>query len=163
MLQQFIIQRQLLLLKKTIMIMIHILQFMSWLDFLGPIITFPIFAVIAFILNLLVLVILDKRNRDVGLFESKIFDYILANSVFICIECLLYQLKFLTICISPGAISCSSVRASEVVKFIGIYVIGYLGETIKTCSVNASSCSSVQRYAETSKTENKLMCLFTSF
>ena len=126
---------------------------LKWLDFIGPVVTFPILAALAFVCNLLVVLtitITNRRNKKDSPFDSKMFDYILANSVINCVECLVYQLKLVTICISPGAIFCSVIKDSSIAIFIGDYINGYFGETMKTASIITSLCFSLQRYVETS-------------
>ena len=130
---------------------------LKWMEFIGPIVTFPIVSALSFILNLIViLVIKSKDNKKAKLFESKIFQFILLNSSFNCVECLICELKLMSMCLDEGSIFCSNIRTYTVTKYATI-TIGYLSETIKTCSILTGLLFSLQRYVETSQTKNVLL------
>ena len=134
------------------------LHIYKWLELIGPVVTFPILTAIAFVLNLLViLVIKSKENEAEQLFKARMFNYILINSVFNCIECLIYELRLIHICIFPNSVFCSVIKSAPVSLFIGTYVTGYLSETVKTCSMLSGLLFSIERYVETSKTKNKVL------
>ena len=108
----------------------------GWIELIGPIITFPIFSILAFSLNLLVILIIrSKKNKQEKLFESKMFRIMEMNSAFNCIGCLIYQFKLMGICMGPNSIFCSSIRETKFVSWFGTINI-YLSETIKSSSVS---------------------------
>ena len=130
----------------------------KWLDFIGPVVTFPIFALLGFALNLItILVIRSKKNKAEKLFEARLFKYILMNSIFNCLECFIYQLRLVNICISPGAIYCSSIKNTSFGLAIGTYINIFLAESLKTCSILTGLLFSLERYSDTSKTKNKFI------
>ena len=89
---------------------------LNWLEFIGPVITFPILCLLAFVFNLLViLIIANKENKKAKLFDSLMFEYIRINSTFICIECLIYPFRLMAMCQDTNTLMlCSSVRTSAV-------------------------------------------------
>jgi hypothetical protein len=134
----------------------------QWLDFLGPITSFSLVAVLGFVLNLLIILILtDKRNIKNKMFEQKLYRYILVNSVFNCIECFLSIFKLVNECMGLNSIFCSSVQYTLVAQFFKACVTGYLSEFMKTCSILTNLTFSVERYIETSKTKRKMLTTFT--
>ena len=135
---------------------------LKWLEFIGPVISFPIVSAIGFILNLLtILVILKKRNAKEQLVDSKMFKYILLNSSFNCAECLIYQFKLMTTCIGIDSLFCSSIVFTRFSYYFSIIVNGYLSETMKSCSILTGLLFSLQRYVETSKTANRFLVAFS--
>ena len=133
----------------------------KWLELIGPVITFSIFSAFAFLLNLLIiLIITSKRNKEEKLFETRMFSYILLNSTFNCLECFIYMLRPLNICLGINTIYCPSVRMLPFFLMLGI-MQGYLSETIKTCSILTGLLFSLQRYAEATKAENKFLRSFS--
>ena len=128
---------------------------LKWLEFTGPIITLPIVAACAFILNFLViLVITNKKNKEEKLFETRMFDYIMLNSVFVCLECFICEFKLLNYCLGVNSLYCSSVKYFSLLNVLG-RVTGYIGETMKTCAIGTGLLFSIQRYIEATKTENR--------
>ena len=135
----------------------------KWTEFIGPVMSFPVFAALGFFLNLItILVIKSPKNKKEKLFERKIFDFIVINSTFNCIECLIYQLKLMNICLGAGSVYCSSVMTSEFAQNVAVYVTGYLSETMKTCSILTGLLFSIQRCEDTSKVKNKFFVKITS-
>ena len=131
-------------------------QIFAWLQFIGPIITFPIFAAAAVILNfLIILIIRSKKNKKEKLFDSKMFQLIEMNSVFICIGCLTYQFRLLGICLGVNSIFCPSRSFQDnVVVFYFLSFTVYLSEAMKSGSMIIGLMFSFQRYVDTTKTEN---------
>ena len=120
----------------------------EWLELIGPVITSPILAAIAFVLNLIVILIIrSKKNKKEKLFESRMFSYILFNSIFNCIECFIYVFKLLNICLGTNTLYCSDLRLEPVFQYLGI-VLGYLSETMKTCSIVTGLFFSLERYVD---------------
>ena len=135
---------------------------LTWAELIGPIISFPIVSALGFVLNFIsILVIKSPKNKKEKLFEEKMFRFILMNSTFNCIECLIYQFKLMSMCLGSGSIFCSKVRTSIFVQNFAIYVTGFLSETMKTCSIMTSVLFSLQRYIDTSKKEHRFMKLLT--
>ena len=136
----------------------------KWLEFIGPVLTFPILSAIAFLFNLIVILVINsKKNQSEDLFKARMFRYISINSAFNCLECLIYELRLINICIFPGSIYCSSIRSTSVSLFIGVYVTGYLSEAFKTCSMITGLLFSIERYLDTSKSRSKLLNFSTNF
>ena len=134
---------------------------LKWLEFVGPIITLPIVAACAFILNsLVILVIKNKKNKEEKLFETRMFDYILLNSVFVCLECFICEFKLLNYCLGVNTVYCSSVKNLFFFNVFG-RVTGYLGEMMKTCAIVTGLLFSIQRYIEATKTENRYLRRFS--
>ena len=135
----------------------------AWIDFIGPAITFPIFAAVALALNLLViLTIRSKKNKKEKLFESKMFQIIQLNSAFICVECVSYQFRLMGLCLGLNSNFCSGVRDSS---FVWYFLIAnfYLSEAMKSCSMITGLLFSIQRYVDSSKNENRLLKWITDF
>ena len=133
----------------------NVIYVLKWFEFIGPVVTFPIASAVAFFLNLLViLIITSKRNKAEKLFETRMFKFILLNSVFNCSECLIYQFRLLNMCMGINTVYCSSVRLFPSFETLGV-ILGYLSETMKTCSIVTGLMFSMQRYVEATKTENK--------
>ena len=128
---------------------------LKWAELIGPIITFPILSAVSFLLNLtVILVIKNKKNQEAKLFQSKIFKYILMNTAFNCVECLICELKLTSMCLGEGSIYCSTIRTFKATKYVTIS-LGYMSETMKTCSIFTGILFSLQRYEETSKSKNQ--------
>ena len=135
---------------------------LSWIEYIGPIISFPIFSAIAFILNMLVvLIIRNKKNKKEKLFEAKSFRFLEMNSAFNCIECFIYQFKLMGICMGVNAIYCSSVRESRIYFYFGVVMI-YMSEVMKSCSMLTGLMFSLQRYIEATKTKNERLKMFSA-
>ena len=135
------------------------LYILNFIEFVGPVITFPIFAAIALILNLLVILIIrsDKNSKE-KLFDSKMFKLIEMNSLFICIECFIYQFRLFGLCLGPSSIYCPpvSLHYSSFLKS-SLAMMAYFGEAMKSSSMIAGLLFSIQRYIEATKSENKLL------
>ena len=128
----------------------------EWLEFLGPIITFPIIAAVSFSFNLIIiLVITSKKNKALKLFEAKMFDYILVNSAFNCLECFIYEFRLIGMCMGHYSVYCSTVRVKA--WLFTIIFNGLFSEAIKTASIITGLLFSIVRYAETSQTDNRFM------
>ena len=133
-----------------------VLYVFKWLEFIGPVVTFPIVTTVAFVLNLIIILIIkNKKNKKEKLFESKMFKFILLISVFNCIECLIYEFRLMGICLGVNSIFCSAIRSSKVVEYFGASVTGYLSEVMKTCLIITGLFFSIQRYIDTSKSKNR--------
>jgi hypothetical protein len=137
----------------------------EWIEFIGPIVTFPIVCFSGLILNLLIiLIITNKQNKKEKLFEKKQFKYILINSTFNCIECLLSSFNLMSECIQENSIYCSSIRRDnlEFLFYFRIYLVGYLGEIMKTCSILNVIFFSLERYVETIQKKNRFLLRFSN-
>ena len=129
---------------------------LEWIEFLGPIITFPIIAAMSFFFNLIIiLVITNKKNKSLKLFEAKMFDYILLTSVFNCLECFIYEFRLIGMCMGIYSVYCSTIRVNA--KYFTVIVNGFMSETVKTASIFTGLLFSIVRYAETSQTDNRIM------
>lgn len=78
------------------------------------------------------------------------------------IECFLALFSLMSQCIDFGSIYCSSVFETKFVIYFKIYVIGYVGETMKTCSIISSIAFSLERLLLTSRSKNALLKRFES-
>ena len=135
---------------------------LKWFELIGPVISFPIVSALGFVLNLLViLVILKPRKTKEQLLDSKIFKYILLNSTFNCLECLIYQFKLMSTCIGLHSTFCSSIIYTQFTYYFSIILNGYMSETLKSCSILTGLLFSLQRYVETSKNELRILVAFS--
>lgn len=131
----------------------------QWLEFIEPIVLFPLVSLLALLFNLLsILIIRDKHNQKEYFSNQPIFKYVLLNSIFNCIECFIAPFRLMSVCIESGSVYCSSLKRSLPVQYFRLYVIGYFGEAMKTSSILTCLLFSVVRYLETSAsaTHNRL-------
>ena len=63
-------------------------------------------------------------------------------------------------CIGRNSIFCSSIETSLVTQYFRIYLVGYLGEIMKTCSILNGLVFSLERYVVTSQSKSKLLTKF---
>lgn len=129
--------------------------FFEWFEFIGPIITFPIVCILGFVLNLFIIIILTRKENEID-FQEKMYKYMLINSAFNCVECFVTIFNLLSLCISVNSIYCPELRKSYFSQYFRIYIVGYFGEIMKTCSILTSIGFSLERYVQTSKTKVKL-------
>ena len=134
--------------------------FLKWVEFLGPVVTFPIAAALGFFLNLITILIIRSPKTKSELCEDKLFKYILANSIFNCIECLIYQFKLMNICLGVDSVFCSSIVTSHLSQYFAIIVTGFLSEVMKSCSILVGLLFSLQRYFDTSKRKSAFLKAF---
>ena len=80
---------------------------------------------------------------------------------FNCLECLIYEFKLMGICLGVDSIYCSQIKGNFYVQFFNIIFTGFLSESMKTASNLAGLFFSLQRYAETSKSENRFLKIFS--
>ena len=78
------------------------------------------------------------------------------NSVFNCIECLIYQTRLMGMCMGTNSLFCSSIQQSETMYYFEI-VSRYLSEVMKACSIMTGLAFSIHRYIEPSNSKNKLL------
>ncbi|CAM6031612.1 unnamed protein product [Sphagnum compactum] len=130
----------------------------EWLEFVGPVVTFPILAAIS--------VPVQSRHHPwssptrattpTSSSRPRCSATFCLNSVFNCIECFIYQ--FQAHGHVHGRLLGPTARASDSKWLTSPSTSnGYLSETIKTASILTGLLFSIVRYAETSKTENWLM------
>ena len=81
------------------------------------------------------------------------------NSAFNCAECLLYQLRLVGHCLGYNSLFCSPVSESRAAIVVSVAQV-YASETMKSCSILAGLCFSLQRYVEATKTENAALNKF---
>ena len=84
------------------------------------------------------------------------FQYILLNSIFNCFECFLSTFAVLSECLAQYSIFCPSISKLLVVQYFRVFVVGYLGEVLKTCSILTSIGFSFERYYQASRSTNTL-------
>ena len=131
---------------------------LKWAELIGPVITFPIVSAAGFLLNLLtILVIMSQGNKVEQLFDGKLFKYIILNSAFNCIECFIHLFKLVNICMGPDSVFCSSIISSYFAQYFAVYVTGFVGETMKSCSIITGLLFSLQRYIDTSQNKNPIL------
>ena len=77
------------------------------------------------------------------------------NSVFICIECLVYQFRLMGICLGINSVFCPP-RSYRYINFVRYFLEStfYLSEAMKSGSMITGLLFSIQRYVEATKTEN---------
>ena len=134
---------------------------MQIVEYIGPIITFPILSAFGFFLNaLVVLVIRHKPNKVKHFKNNRIFTYVLLNSSFNAIECLISSLTLMNECLGYNAIYCSSIQRNTYVQVFKIVIVEYLGESLKTCSIFMLVAFSIERYIQTAECKRKLALKF---
>lgn len=127
---------------------------LNWIEFIGPIITFPIISFTGLVLNLAIILILtNKTNRREHFKGEKLFKFILLTATFNFVECLVSILKLINICLGSNALYCSSVVNTEWSQYLRVYLIEYLGEAMKTCSTLSNLAFSLERLLSTLKVD----------
>ena len=133
--------------------------------FVGSVILMPFVAFVGFSLNLLtILIIKSKKNEkefyDKKSSQSRLFNFIVLNSMFNMIECFLNIFGLMNICLGLNSIYCSSIDDTMFAIYFKIILIEYVGEIMKTCSHLTALAFSIERYIETVKCERKVLKLF---
>lgn len=136
--------------------------YFGWIEFIGPIISFPIISFFGFTLNLLtVLVIRSKKSAEFFTAKTgRINEYIVYNALFNMIECLLSVFTLMSECLGEGSYYCSRLMHLLYVQQFKIYAISYVGEIMKTCSLLTMLAFSLERYIVTSDNQRWLLLKF---
>ena len=127
--------------------------------FFNSIIFMPFVSLIGFFLNLLTIMIIKSKKNEKIFYDkktsnSRLYDYIVLNSVFNMIECFLNVFNLMSYCFGLNSIYCSSIDNNIYVIYFKIYFIEYFGEIMKTCSHLTSLAFSIERFIETKQFDN---------
>ena len=123
----------------------------------------PVVSTLGFILNGLIILVINNRHNQIEHFKGdRLFDLIFMVSVFNMADCFISALSIMNICIGFNSIYCSPLTTNLDFQLINRYVIQYLDESIKTCSILASLIFSLERYLNTSQFENRFIKWFKS-
>ena len=123
---------------------------MNWIELVGPIYTFPIISLSCLITNILVIyVIKSKKTKEIieqPKENERMYNYLVINSTFNILECILSSFTLISECLGVGSLFCSSIMTYQTTQYIKVYVVSYLGEIIKTSSVIIMLLFSIVRY-----------------
>lgn len=131
--------------------------FLEWFDFIGPIITFPIVSAVGILTNILILIVIKSKKNTKIINETenttRMFNYLAINSVLNIIECLICVFTLMSECMGSDSVFCSSITTMQTTIEFKIYIVGFLGESLKTCSVILMLLFSLERYKVTASIE----------
>ena len=128
---------------------------LQWIELIGPIITFPLVSILGFISNLLIVLVIRNKTNQKEIFKGKrIYQYMLINSLFNMAECFLSVFTLMGECLGLNSLFCSTVMSTVYFAYFKIYVIQYLGEVMKTCSLMTMLAFSIERYIATDSNLN---------
>ena len=133
-------------------------------ELVGPIITLPLISFFGFLLNLLVVLVIQYKPNEQKYFKgNRIYSFIKLNSLFNTIECLIPPFTLMNQCLGVQSIYCSSVQRNLIVQWLNILVVHYLGDVMKTCSIIMLLAFSFERYIQTTESKSiialKFRCL----
>ena len=140
---------------------LEITNTLKWLVLIGPVILMPLTAFLAFVTNLIiVLVILNKENLKKYFSGNRMHIFMLFNSVFNMIECFIALFRLMGICLGVNSLYCSTIMVHMSAQYFKIYFVSYLAEVMKTCSILTTIAFSYERYIITSDSQ---CCLAVKF
>lgn len=119
----------------------------EWLRFIGPIISIPFIAVASIVTNLIsALVVLHPKNKMIYKLNRRIFTFMLFISLMSIIQCILSLFSLINECLGTNSLYCSPFMHLKTVQYMKIYIVEYLGEVMKTCSLLLLLCFTIERY-----------------
>ena len=126
----------------------------QWVELVGPIITFPVVCLLGFVFNLIIALVIQNKHNQTEFFKGdRMYQYMLMNSIFNMIECLISVFVLLSECLGPNSLFCSALMDYQVSAYFKIYGVQYLGECMKTCSILTLIAFSMERYILTSNSD----------
>ena len=104
--------------------------------------------------NLLTILVLKKKAK---LLENPLYKHLLLNSVFNLFYCVINVLALTSVCIFPRTSFCSNDFKKPAVQYFKIYVVFFMGNTLRLCSNFSYVALSLSRFhLSTSKTNRVL-------
>jgi len=139
-----------------------LISILKWSQYIIEVYLRTILCFIGLVTNLLILKVI-RTKKSAKNFSSSLYKHIFANALFNVGYCFIYMFSLLNICIYPKTSFCSSVWQTEFAQYFYIYVILFLGNTLRLCCnisyiffalsrialMGASNTSKLKKYFET--------------
>ena len=134
---------------------------LKWFKYVIEVYIRTILCLIGLITNLFTLKIIRAKNSNKNSsknhsknFKNSMYKHICINSLFNILFCLNYLFSLMNICIFPKNSFCSSIWRTEFSQYFRIYVVLFLGNSLRLCCNISYIFFSVSRFA-LSGTSNK--------
>jgi hypothetical protein len=133
----------------------NIIYIVNWLKYIFEIYLQTLLCVISLVTNILnILVIRNKSKADFKKnFNSSMYKHIQANSVFNIVYSAIRLSSLVNICIFPRSSFCSKVYKKVLIQNFKIYIVEFVGNAVRLCTMISYICFSVSRYYLFTSTE----------
>ena len=135
---------------------INLLYTLKWFQYLIEVYIRTILCSLGLITNILTLIVIHNK-RQLKHFKHSTYKHISFNAFFNILFCLIHLLSLMNICIFPKSSFCSSAWRTEFAQYFHIYVIQFLGNSLRLCCNSSYIFFSLSRFALSgTSSENKL-------
>ena len=125
----------------------NLVYHLKLLQYIAEVFLQPFFCFIAILTNSLVILTLRNRERNIKKhLVSSIYIHIQVNAWFNIVYALIKLTSLMNICIYPRTSFCSDIYKLPMSQFFKIYVVYFLGNTMRLCCNCSYICFSVSRY-----------------
>ena len=129
---------------------------LKWFQYLIEVYIRSILCTLGLITNLFTLKVIQNK-RHAKNFENSMYKHIRFNAMFNSLFCLIFLFSLMNVCIFPKTSFCSDVWRTEFSQYFHIYVILFLGNTLRLCCNISYILFSISRFVLSGTTvKNKL-------
>ena len=107
------------------------IHYFKWFEYIFEVYLKPFLCLLGILTNSVTIIIIIIKKKET--LKLTMYNYMLANSIFNLIFCVVCIFSLINVCIFPRSSFCSSIHKEVFSQYFRIYIVDFFGEAIRIC------------------------------